>query len=807
MQSIIFYAAAHEALGVCRDYANAQTVRLPSIVRGSQVTFRLRLFATAENPVPYPMSELEKIVAWKFVMDNDFDEATTCKLEAQNDQIAVSSVTENIDGTDFEFTEIAIPMLSLNTSELIAYMGSSETVTLNSELVGKDADGNDAFILQLKGYSIRNRIAGAGDPTPLPSGFGEAEVRALIAAGFDVQSEVVSNGVKVRLRAKNSTGAWGDPILIPSGNTPEIRNGYWYLNGTNTGVLAEAKSASPNAVGKLAERPAAPSDGFCYLDSENSDFYWYIGGRWTAAVHLTSVEGPQGVQGEQGIPGAVWLPSVDADGLLTYKQVAHDSEEIPHERNIRGPQGKTGAQGPQGIQGKEGKQGPVGPAGDGLAIDMADTMANRYKYDSAPMGFRFLATDWMADEDGRRYQYWYMKKSDAQGDWSGAAVLYCGKTGAQGPQGEIGPRGFQGARGENAAVVPDVEFIGAKDEEHPETPFVFGGSITVKGTKPVAQVELYNEAGLGVSIERGDSIGTTNCMIVTDYKNSETTVYFGTDLDLSHGGRIRFAQGIGGETQYQIYIRNGGTLTYDEWYQAAIVNPVPEAPKDGHFYCRKDGAWVAVNVTAIGDVTVSGTRSYTRTGSVGSMFSLTFDAVASDGSAVAITLKSGTVPNGLSLSGKTLSGTPTAEGSATLVFAASSGAASMDITVSLTIQKAAVMYYGYVAATNSMYKVTSLTAAALSASTVKSAAAETKDKTSLGDAPAGSLIFVLIPKTANLKAVKFDGISGWCEFEENRGADGTGTNGAEVTISGTVYRVYGEATLVDSETFIKVETI
>ena len=233
----------------------------------------------------------------------------------------------------------------------------------------------------------------------------------------------------------------------------------------------------------------------------------------------------------------------------------------------------------------------------------------------------------------------------------------------------------------------------------------------------------------------------------------------------------------------------------------------PEAPKDGHFYCRKDGAWVAVNVTAIGDVTVSGTRSYTRTGSVGSMFSLTFDAVASDGSAVAITLKSGTVPNGLSLSGKTLSGTPTAEGSATLVFAASSGAASMDITVSLTIQKAAVMYYGYVAATNSMYKVTSLTAAALSSSTVKSAAAETKDKTSLGDAPAGSLIFVLIPKSANLKAVKFDGISGWCEFEENRGANGTGTNGAEVTIAGTVYRVYGEATLVDSETFIKVETI
>lgn len=740
MQSIIFYAAAHEALGVCRDYANAQTVRLPSIVRGSQVTFRLRLFATAENPVPYPMSELEKIVAWKFVMDNDFDEATTCKLEAQNDQIAVSSVTENIDGTDFEFTEIAIPMLSLNTSELIAYMGSSETVTLNSELVGKDADGNDAFILQLKGYSIRNRIAGAGDPTPLPSGFGEAEVRALIAAGFDVQSEVVSNGVKVRLRAKNSTGAWGDPILIPSGNTPEIRNGYWYLNGTNTGVLAEAKSASPNAVGKLADRPSAPSDGFCYLDSENSDFYWYIGGRWTAAVHLTSVEGPQGVQGEQGIPGAVWLPSVDADGLLTYKQVAHDSEEIPRERNIRGPQGKTGAQGPQGVQGKEGKQGPVGPAGDGLAIDMADTMANRYKYDSAPMGFRFLATDWMSDEDGRRYQYWYMKKSDAQGDWSGAAVLYCGKTGAQGPQGEIGPRGFQGARGENAAVVPDVEFIGAKDEEHPETPFVFGGSITVKGTKPIAQVELYNEAGLGVSIERGDSIGTTNCMIVTDYKNSETTVYFGTDLDLSRGGRIRFAQGIGGVSPYQQWLDEGNEGSFADFI----------------------GLWHShANKATLDKITESIWELLSKFG-VDKNGKLIYD-----GQLVNLGDKSDPV-------------TPD------------------DPTD-------AKIYYGYVMATDAVYKVSELTADMLSVSTVQSVKTAAMDKTSLGDNPAGALVFVAIPKAAGMRARKFDGIGGYVEFEPDNGAAGTGANGAEITLNGTTYLIYGEFALVDGEYFVKVE--
>ena len=437
-------------------------------------------------------------------------------------------------------------------------------------------------------------------------------------------------------------------------------------------------------------------------------------------------------------------------------------------------------------------QGPKGERGDGLHIDASGRLNQRHVYDKADAGFCYLATDRYTDENGHEYNLIYQKRSAELEDWSDGAILYMGQKGDTGP---AGPEGKAGPRGENAELIQPFLF---------EAEDVKNGAIVLDGTKPLACVEIRDTED---NLHNSFIDVTCRVTIRTREDEKHTVIYFGDDADTTHGGRIRFAQGIGGETQYQIYIRNGGTLTYDEWYQAAVVNPVPEAPKDGHFYCRKDGVWVAVNVAALGDVTVSGTRSYTRTESVGSMFSLTFDAVASDGSAVAITLKSGTVPNGLSLSGKTLSGTPTAEGNATLVFTAASGAAIMEITVSLTIQKEAVMYYGYVAATNSMYKVTSLTAAALSASTVKSATAGTKDKTSLGDAPAGSLIFVLLPKSANLKAVKFDGISGWCEFEENRGANGTGTNGAEVTIAGTVYRVYGEATLVDSETFIKVETI
>ena len=87
----------------------------------------------------------------------------------------------------------------------------------------------------------------------------------------------------------------------------------------------------------------------------------------------------------------------------------------------------------------------------------------------------------------------------------------------------------------------------------------------------------------------------------------------------------------------------------------------------------------------------------------------------------------------------------------------------MKITVSLTITAAKTMYYGWVMSTSDVYRV---------------------------------------------KALKFDGIGGYLEFEENKGGiNGTGANGTEITLNGTAYLVYGEIRLVAGETFIKVEEI
>lgn len=60
----------------------------------------------------------------------------------------------------------------------------------------------------------------------------------------------------------------------------------------------------------------------------------------------------------QGANGAVFTPSVAADGTLSWTN--NGGLENPDAVNIRGPQGGQGPEGPQGQQGVQGEQGPAG---------------------------------------------------------------------------------------------------------------------------------------------------------------------------------------------------------------------------------------------------------------------------------------------------------------------------------------------------------------------------------------------------------------------------------------------------------------
>ena len=687
--------------------------------------------------------DLSGVPSWRAAVDRDLNSSTEVMCRTLNDKIDKSRLAEGIVGVQ----------LDANTTTFLAAVDGRDALAAYFELWGYDANGVKQIYFRL-GISVSAVVdPEGGEPPSAPdSGLVEkTELEALVSRRLIYEYSV--DGIEAHLKfaihidkyQRVRHGANGEPSdwqPIPYGVD---------------GRVVEPKMAAP-----LEERPETADEGYCFCDSDSGDLYWFIAGSWTSPVHITTLQGPAGKDGKDG-----------RDGI----------------------DGKDGAQGAKGDQGMPGIQGDAGPAGQGLWIDKTDIFARRHIYDAAERGFKYLATDLLTDDsDGRHYQCWYQKKSDELGDWSAGVRLYCG---VQGPEGPPGPQGTQGPNGENASIVPDRIFTGAE---------VYGGSLVLDGVRPIAQVELYNEDGAGVVIPIAKEPGTPDCCAIrTCYEEGHTIIYFGT-LDVASGGRIRFAQGIGGITQYQEYLAQGGTLTYNEWV-LAVRNTMEEAPKDGNFYCRQNGKWIAVAVVALSEVTISGTQEYSRTLAAGAPFSLTFDATASNGADVEIELTSGTLPDGLVLTGKTLSGTPTSEGSAELTFTASAVGLSMEITVSLTITAAKVMYHGWVMSTSDKYKVTDITADMLTASTVASADAAPLGKTSLGDAPAAAMVFVLLPKSSNLKALKFDGIGGYLGFEENNGGiNGSGANGTEITLNGEQYLVYGEIRLVDGETFIKVET-
>ena len=241
MQETIFYVAAGETLGSVRDFANAKSASPPTLVRGVSALLRMRLFAHREGIEPYPLEALDGIVRWQWAMDTDFNEATAYKLQADNAAIEVGEVTDDIDGDEYIYTEVSIPMPEMNTVELAEWIGTDRSKNgLHGELVGYDANGSEVFILQVENFTLRNRITSIGEPTPVSADYLTAsQVAALIAAGLDCQfshegdhwhPEQDEGDAWLRMRVTGSGGPWSDAILLPTGATgPRGRDSYTYV--------------------------------------------------------------------------------------------------------------------------------------------------------------------------------------------------------------------------------------------------------------------------------------------------------------------------------------------------------------------------------------------------------------------------------------------------------------------------------------------------------------------------------------------------------------------------------------------------
>ena len=159
MQEHIIYLDAHESVAIVRDEKNMRTLPPPTLVRGTACTLKLRLFAERIGTTPYPIANLYDVVSWQWAMDSDFYDRSPYKLVADNATIELNSVQEFRDGIGRVYTQITIPMPSMESNELARWLGSEPVrAGLTGELTGFDATGSPIYILQIEGFKIRNRI-------------------------------------------------------------------------------------------------------------------------------------------------------------------------------------------------------------------------------------------------------------------------------------------------------------------------------------------------------------------------------------------------------------------------------------------------------------------------------------------------------------------------------------------------------------------------------------------------------------------------------------------------------------------------
>ncbi|MFA6716771.1 MAG: hypothetical protein WCS27_15425, partial [Victivallaceae bacterium] len=518
LQQIIIYVKADSTVGEIVDEYGQSTSSTKAITRGVEALLCLRALRDGDA---YPFEQLSAFVSWDCLLDNDWDTDTTPKLRADNDNITVVSGTLNAD-TDEEqdYSEVRIPLLETDTVELEAAISGKDDITLGVELCGfVSGRTKPAFVLQFD-ITVRNRrgTAGMGSPTAVGDGdyWTSEQVKAYIQQALEYQfSEDNENwhdtqtDDDVYFRSRFPEGEWSDGYSIPKGK--------------------DGSDLVPSASGTLAGRDDYDDElkGFVYGVPDESAIYFKLSdnsGDWSDAYSIIQSQGEQGEKGDTGETGA------------------QGEQGVQGEKGDTGDRGLPGDTGAQGEQGEQGEKGDTGEKGDGVDIDMAGTLDNKSVYDDAERGFTYLDTD---------NNNLYVKLSDDFGDWSDPAPG--GIQGIQGEKGDKGDKGDQGERGENAEVVADHVF--AADD-------VYGGSLVLEGTKTIAQIELYDAMGNGLAVKTGDP--DSPVMIQTEYSNNQTVIYFGQS-DVANGGRIRFAQGISGESLYQMWLSAGNTGSEEDY--------------------------------------------------------------------------------------------------------------------------------------------------------------------------------------------------------------------------------------------------
>ena len=725
----------YDARFLC-DADARQIYELPELSFDEQPTWVVTPLYDDATPL-----DLGGITTFRAAIDEDFKSETSVMCRTLPESITVD---EN---------GIHVPLDS-NTQRFLEVVNGKDQVRVIFELAGFDAAGKRAFYLKFRLNA--SALVDPADTDTLPETVDlfadRAYVMALFRSGFEIQFS--QNGTEwsgdaddphyYRIRNRQAGGEWSEAI-------PMLRG-------------ADGRSLRPDAAGLLADRPGTAEEKYCYLATDTRKIYLYLNGAWSDGIDA-------GVDGR----GIASIAKTGTAGLIDTYQITY-TDGSKSEYNVKNGGSLYDLALETGYTGTKDEflasmKGENGAPGQDLRIDATGDIEELATYADKPAGFVFAST--VRDSAARTTtMYLYVKKSYALNDWcKPLAITYYSK-GETLPL--IKPLEFQAPEG-------DAKILSFQFKDYPAA--------------SVASVVIDTELG-ELTLPYWSALGIEK---IYRRQTGQVDIYFGSLCPEFETGRVYFSQGAAGLTQYQWYVENGGTLTFDEW-MAAASNAVPEAPKDGRIYGRCNGAWVVLENA--GALTITGTTSYTVNGALETVLTQTLDAVASDGSAVTFAVTEGTLPAGLTLSGNTISGTPTATASTTVKITATAGTASLVISVTFLIADAPEpMYYGCIN-DGTTYKVSQITADMLTADTVTEA--DARVLTATVSQTMGGVLFVLIPADAGLTARKDDGVGNKVPFDEDIGATGTGANGIDLTLNGTAYKAYGEFSLIDADTIIYI---
>ena len=502
--------------------------------------------------------------------------------------------------------------------------------------------------------------------------------------------------------------------------------------------------------------------------------YQNLNGEW-ATIDVSSLSASAAGAGksayeiavENGFEGdeTAWLESLIGPAGLSAYGVAQEAgfPGTVHEwlTSLTGPQGEPGKNAYEVAQ-ENGFTGTEedfiaslkGEPGQDLKIDATGELSELDVYGAEPKGFTFAAavTDPVAQTTKL---YIYVKKSDSLNHWCNPTVItYYSRNGKD---------------GENVKLIPPMEFKAPTEEDKSDYisfslskyPAAYVAAVCIDTADGEYKLPYNSAMGIAKIVKRSDG---------------KTYVYFGNLVPEYETGRIYFSQGVAEKTLWMLYQEQGGKYSYND-------------------FCSKIFELIGEGKT------LTGTTVYVISGKQGEALTQALDVAAADGSDVSYAVTEGTLPAGLTLSGSTISGTPEENGTSAVTITASAGGATLEISVTFMIDQALKMYYGYVN-DGATYKVSQITGDMLTLQTVTEADAGAMQVNVT--APAGAVLFVLVPADSGLTVMQDNGVGGQVTFNEDNGATGTGANGIDLTLNGTAYKAYGEFSLVDAETIIYI---